>query len=115
MSYKPGLPPLTDLSLPPVENVFLGGAIRARAMSLGGGMDVFGRGALVVLAAIAVVMFLYWGAPFFIPLFVALLIAYALAPVTDVVTRFVKWRAVAATLVVSAVVGLLGAGVWTWA
>ena len=78
-------------------------------------MDVFGRGALVVLAAIAAVMFLYWGAPFFIPLFVALMIAYALAPVTDAVTRFVKWRAVAATLVVSAVVGLLGVGVWTWA
>ena len=77
-------------------------------------MDVFTRGALVVLAAIAAVMFLYWGAPFFIPLFVALLIAYALAPVTDAVTRLVKWRALAATLVVSSVVGVLGLGAWTW-
>ncbi len=77
-------------------------------------MDVFGRGALVVLAGIATVMFLYWGAPFFIPLFVALLIAYALAPATDFVTRLVKWRVVAATVVVSAVVALIGAGVWAW-
>ena len=77
-------------------------------------MDVFGRGALVVLAAIATVMFLYWGAPFFIPLFVALLIAYALAPATDFVTRLVKWRVVAATIVVSAAVGLIGTGVWAW-
>jgi predicted PurR-regulated permease PerM len=77
-------------------------------------MDVFGRGALVVLAGIATVMFLYWGAPFFIPLFLALLIAYALAPATDFVTRLVKYRVLAATIVVSSVVALIGTGVWAW-
>jgi predicted PurR-regulated permease PerM len=77
-------------------------------------MDVFARGALVVLAVIGVVMFLSWGAPFFIPFFVALLIAFALAPVTDAVERLVKMRVVAATVVVSAAVGLIGAGMWTW-
>ena len=77
-------------------------------------MDVLGRGALIVLAGIGAIMFLSWGAPFFIPLFVALLIAYALAPITDVVERLVKWRVVAATVVVSATVGLVGAGMWTW-
>jgi predicted PurR-regulated permease PerM len=77
-------------------------------------MDGLGRGAVVVLAAIAAIMLLYWGAPFFIPLFLALLIAYALAPATDLVTRFVKWRALAATIVVAAVVGALGVAAWTW-
>ncbi|MEO7743409.1 MAG: AI-2E family transporter [Usitatibacter sp.] len=77
-------------------------------------MDVLARGALVVLAAIGMVFFLSWGAPFFIPLFVALMIAYALAPITDLVERVVKWRVVAATLVVSATVALMGAGIWTW-
>src|SRR5204863_5638838 len=48
MSYSTRLPPLTDLSLPPNENVFLGGAM-VRTPLPGGGMDVFGRGALVVL------------------------------------------------------------------
>lgn len=77
-------------------------------------MDVLARGALVVLAVIGSIMFLSWGAVFFIPLFVALLIAYALAPLTDVVERAVKWRVVAATVVVSATVALVGAGMWTW-
>ena len=77
-------------------------------------MDVMARGALVMLAAIGAIMFLSWGAPFFIPLFVALMIAYALAPLTDVVERFVKWRVLAATLVVSTTVALIGAGMWTW-
>lgn len=77
-------------------------------------MDVYARRALVVLAVIAVVFLLHWGAPFFIPLFVALLIAYALSPVADVVTRFVRWRLLSATVVVAAVLALLGVGVWAW-
>lgn len=77
-------------------------------------MDVLARGALVMLAAIGAIFFLSWGAPFFIPLFVALLIAYALAPITDVLERFVKLRVVAATLVISLTVALIGAGMWTW-
>ena len=77
-------------------------------------MDVLARGALVMLAVIGGIVFLSWGAPFFIPLFVALMIAYALAPLTDIVERMVKWRVVAASIVLSAVVGLLGVGIWAW-
>ena len=77
-------------------------------------MDPYVRGSLVVLAIVASVFLLHWGAPFFIPLFVALLIAYALAPITDVVERFVRWRVLAATLVVSACVALIGAAAWSW-
>ena len=77
-------------------------------------MDVYARRAVVVLAVIAVVFLLHWGAPFFIPLFVALLLAYALSPVADFVTRFVRWRILSATLVVAAVLGLGGLGAWAW-
>ena len=77
-------------------------------------MDVYARRALVVLAVIAVVFLLHWGAPFFIPLFVAVMLAYALSPVADVVTRFVRWRILSATLVVAAMLGLVGLGGWAW-
>jgi predicted PurR-regulated permease PerM len=73
-----------------------------------------GDRAMVVLAGIAVVLLLYWGAPFFIPFFVALLIAYALAPLTDWLTRYVRWRVVSATVVVFACLGLMGTGAWAW-
>ncbi len=77
-------------------------------------MSIAAERALMTLAAIAAVLLLYWGAPFFIPFFVALLIAYALTPVTDWVTRLVRWRALSATLVVAAALALLGAGAWAW-
>jgi predicted PurR-regulated permease PerM len=77
-------------------------------------MDTLSRGSLVVLAVVAAVFLLHWGAPFFIPLFIALIISYALAPLTDAITRLVRWRVLGASLVVSAVVGLLGAGAWAW-
>ena len=77
-------------------------------------MDRFGERALVVLATIAVIFLLYWGAPFFIPLLLALLIAYALAPLVDTITRFVRNRVLAATLVVFTLLALLVAGAWSW-
>lgn len=77
-------------------------------------MNGTGDRALAVLATIAVVFLLYWGAPFFIPLLVALLIAYALAPLVDVMTRWVRYRVLAATLVVSTVLALIIAGAWSW-
>lgn len=77
-------------------------------------MDGFGDRALVVLAAIAVIFLLHFGAPFFIPFFVALLIAYALSPAVNLLTRWVRWRVLAASLVVLAALGLIGAGVWSW-
>ncbi|HYC38787.1 MAG TPA: AI-2E family transporter [Usitatibacter sp.] len=72
------------------------------------------RGAVVVLAVIASIFLLYWGAPFFIPLLIGVLITYALSPVTDLVTRFVRYRVAAATLVVTGVIALLGWGIWAW-
>ena len=77
-------------------------------------MERYVGGALVVLASIAVIALLYWGAPFFIPLFLALLIAYALSPITEVLTRFLRWRVLSATVVVATTVALLGAGAWSW-
>jgi predicted PurR-regulated permease PerM len=78
------------------------------------GSNEFGNGALVMLAVIAGVGVLYVGAPFFIPLFVGLLIAYALSPVTDLLTRVVRFRALSAGLVVSGVLALMGLGAWAW-
>ncbi len=77
-------------------------------------MQGHGERAVGVIAAIAVVYLLHWGAPFFIPLLVALLISYALAPLVDVLTRLVRWRVLSATLVVGSLVGLLGAAAWGW-
>ncbi len=68
-----------------------------------------------VIAVIAVILLLNYGAPFFVPLFVALMISYALTPVVDQLTRVVRIRAIAAGLVVVALVALLGVGVWSWA
>ena len=75
---------------------------------------VRGSASLVVVAAVAVVLLLYWGAPFFIPLLVSLLIAYALAPVVSVVEKVVRFRAIAAGIVVLAAVGLIALAAWGW-
>jgi len=77
-------------------------------------LNEVGNGALLVLAVIAGIGVLHVGAPFFIPLFVGLLIAYALSPITDFLTRYLRWRALAATVVVSGVIALIGLGAWTW-
>jgi predicted PurR-regulated permease PerM len=77
-------------------------------------MDKFAAQATVLLAVIAGIFLLYWGAPFFIPLFVALIIAYALSPATDALTRVVRWRWLAASLVVLGLLGAIGFGVWSW-
>jgi predicted PurR-regulated permease PerM len=77
-------------------------------------MQGYGEKALGLLTAIAAVLLLHIGAPFFIPLFVALLIAYALSPLVDALTRLVRWRALSATLVVAAVLGLMGTAAWAW-
>lgn len=69
---------------------------------------------LVVLATIAVIFLLYFGAPFFIPLFVALLIAFALSPIVDLLTQVLRVRAISAAIVVLAVLGGLGTAAWAW-
>jgi|KBSSwiStaDraftv2_1062776.scaffolds.fasta_scaffold15215_2 predicted PurR-regulated permease PerM len=73
-----------------------------------------GNRALVVLATVAVVLLLYFGAPFFVPLLISLLVAYALAPIVGALTRVVRYRALAAGLVVSSIVALGVLAAWTW-
>lgn len=73
-----------------------------------------GRTAVGIIAAIATIYLLHWGAPFFVPLLVALLIAYALAPMVDALTRLVRYRVIAATLVVGTLLALLGTAAWAW-
>jgi predicted PurR-regulated permease PerM len=70
--------------------------------------------AVQVVAAIGVVLLLYWGAPFFVPLFLALFISHALSPVVSGLTLLVRWRALAAALVVLSIVALMGAAAWAW-
>src|SRR6185436_13382134 len=60
------------------------------------------------------IFLLYWGAPFFIPLFVAMMIAFALSPVVDVLTRWLRWRILAATLVMAGMLALIGVAAWSW-
>src|SRR4051812_36554297 len=59
-----------------------------------------GNRSLAVLAMVAMVMLLYFGAPFFIPLMVALLISFALAPLVDGLTKLVRFRVLAAAIAV---------------
>jgi predicted PurR-regulated permease PerM len=73
-----------------------------------------GQTPTVVLATIASIFLLYWGAPFFIPLFLALMIAFALAPVVDLVERLVRFRVLAASLVVVATLALIGTAAYGW-
>ena len=77
-------------------------------------MDAFADRALAVLAIIATIFLLHWGAPFFIPLFVAMIIAFALSPVVDWLTRLLRWRVLSATVVVASVLALLGTATWSW-
>jgi predicted PurR-regulated permease PerM len=69
---------------------------------------------LTVLAGIAAIFLLYFGAPFFVPLLVAMLISYALSPVVGQLTRIVRLRVIAASIVVLSLIGLMGLAMWTW-
>jgi predicted PurR-regulated permease PerM len=69
---------------------------------------------LMVLAGIAVIFLLYWGEAFFVPLFVALLISYALSPVVDSLTLIIRWRVLAAALVVVSVIAAVGLAAYSW-
>ena len=76
---------------------------------------VRGNKSLGVLATVAVVLLLYFGAPFFIPLLVSLIIAYALSPVVNAVSTLVRHRVIGAAVVMVAILGLFGLAVWAWA
>src|SRR5688572_25456717 len=80
----------------------------------GDSMDGFGDRALALIAIIATIYLLHWGAPFFIPLTIAIIIAFALSPIVDVLTRVLRWRVLSATVVVTAVLAMLAAAAWSW-
>lgn len=67
-----------------------------------------------IIAAVAVIFLLRAGAEFFVPLFVALLISYALSPVVDVITRVVRYRVIAAAFVVLGLIGIAAFAGWAW-
>ena len=73
-----------------------------------------GNRSTTFLCAVAAVALLHFGAPFFIPLLVALLISFALSPLVDVITGVVRARVLAAAIVVLTFIGLLAAAAWTW-
>ena len=73
-----------------------------------------GQRPLWILTAIAGIFLLYWGEPFFVPLLVALLISYALAPLVAGLTMLVRVRTVAAGLVVAALIALIGIAAYAW-
>jgi predicted PurR-regulated permease PerM len=70
--------------------------------------------AVDVLAAVALVALLKWGQAFFVPLLLSVLLSLALSPLVDVLERFVRWRVVAAFIVVGACLSALGVGVYMW-
>jgi predicted PurR-regulated permease PerM len=78
-------------------------------------MVVRGNRSLAVLAAIAVIFLLHFGAPFFVPLFLSLLLANALAPVVSALEVVVRWRPIAAGLVVLSIAGLIAVASYSWA
>ncbi len=66
-----------------------------------------------MIAVVAVIFLLHWGAEFFIPLFLGILISYALSPLVDQLTRLVRYRVIAAGVVVVALVCALGFAAWS--
>jgi predicted PurR-regulated permease PerM len=75
---------------------------------------VRGNRPLAVLAAIALIFLLNYAAEFFVPLFLSLVIAYALARPVTWLEKIVRWRSVAAAIVVLSLVGLAGLAAWAW-
>ena len=73
-----------------------------------------GNRSLAVLATVAVIMLLYFGAPFFIPLMVALIISFALSPVVDALTKVFRFRVIAAAIVVLSILGSMGWAAYAW-
>jgi predicted PurR-regulated permease PerM len=73
-----------------------------------------GNRPLAVIATIAVLMLLYWGEAFFVPLLIAVLLSYALAPVVGALTIVVRLRVIAALLVMLSIVALGAVAVWAW-
>jgi len=73
-----------------------------------------GNRSLAILAGVAMIMLLYFGAPFFIPLMMALLISFALSPVVDALTKVLRFRVLSAALLVLAMLGSMGWAAYAW-
>ncbi|HEX4780093.1 MAG TPA: hypothetical protein VH301_05025, partial [Usitatibacter sp.] len=69
---------------------------------------------MAVMAAVAVVFLLHEAAEFFVPLFISLLITYALARPVTWLEKLVRWRSVAAAITVLAIASLIGVAAWGW-
>jgi predicted PurR-regulated permease PerM len=67
-----------------------------------------------IIAIVAVIFLLRAGAEFFVPLFVALLISYALSPVVDLLARLVRYRVIAAGIVALGLIGIAAFAAWAW-
>ena len=73
-----------------------------------------GNRSLAVLATVSVILLLYFGGPFFIPLMVALIISFALSPVVDAFTKVLRFRVISAAIVVLSVLGSMGWAAYAW-
>jgi len=67
---------------------------------------------LILLAVFATIFVLHWAQAVFIPLVIALIVSYALAPLVDRLERLAVPRALSAAVLLLAIVG--GAGVAAW-
>jgi predicted PurR-regulated permease PerM len=76
--------------------------------------DLRANRSLVVIATVAFVFLLYWGEPFFVPFLIGILLSYALSPIVTGLTMIVRYRVIAAALVVLSIVALLGVAAWAW-
>lgn len=74
-----------------------------------------GNRPLLIIAAVAVVFLLDWGEAFFVPLCLSLLISNALTPVVSALTTVVRWRPLAAAIVVLTGAGLISLAAYAWA
>ena len=70
-------------------------------------------GALVLVAVIVTIVLLKWAAAVFIPLVLALLISYALAPLVDRLAKIAIPRALSAAVLLLAIVGGAGYSAWS--
>lgn len=68
-------------------------------------------GALTIVASVLAVYFLQWSQQLLIPIVLAVLIAFALTPVVNGLSR-VLWRAVASAIAIAFATVAIGVGVW---
>jgi predicted PurR-regulated permease PerM len=68
-------------------------------------------GALTILATVLGIYFLQWSQQLLIPVFLAILIAFALAPIVNAFSR-ILWRTMASALAIVLTTAAIGTGVW---